>query len=104
MVRSSPLSSTSLVVLVLAMALLSPGEAYVPASVEKQTLDTTGLKLTWERSAESQIRKKLSQRREEQRPFLVSVSGIPGSGKSTCAGILRHFLSDTGAMVFPHVS
>jgi pantothenate kinase len=64
-----------------------------------------GLKKTWEQEAASHIRSMLRQRDDgvPSAPFLVSISGIPGSGKSTGAAILGNLLRDfAGTLVVPH--
>ena len=64
------------------------------------------LTVTWERSAEMQIRRLLGQHAgaKPTRPLMIAVVGIPGAGKSTCSNALRSFLEDMGCLVFPHVS
>lgn len=87
---------------------VNPAVATTPSA---PALDTThtGLTLTWERDAECHIREMLTERRatcvEEDvktSPLMISICGIPGSGKSTCAEILGNFLQDSGCLVFPH--
>ena len=89
---------------------VNPAVATTPSA---PALDTThtGLTLTWERDAECHIREMLTERRatcvEEDvktSPLMISICGIPGSGKSTCAEILGNFVQDSGCLVFPRVS
>lgn len=62
--------------------------------------------LSWERSAEMQIRQLLGNHVDTNavRPLMIGIVGIPGSGKSTCSNALRCFLEDSGCLVLPHVS
>ena len=76
------------------------------------------IKLTWEGDVEAEIRRRVLERRyavhdgmevtnettEEDvvdRPFMVGVIGIPGSGKSTSTSILTGLLRDLGSMLMP---
>lgn len=91
-------------------SLLSSCSGFSATLVAEKTKLTT----TWEPDAELKIRKLLDDRRsrpndghaESSSPFMVALCGIPGSGKSTSAGILGDSLNDAGypSLVFPHVS
>jgi hypothetical protein len=95
---------------ILLVNLLQSTQAFSPSSIVPTGNQLSNMIITWEREAESQIRSLASQVRradaatKTDTPFMVSIVGIPGSGKSTCADILGDFLSDNGCLVFPHVS
>ena len=58
--------------------------------------------VTWQKSVADALREQLSQKHaNDNSPLLVSLVGIPGSGKSTSCHILQELLSDVGFMVMP---
>lgn len=61
------------------------------------------LKVTWESEIAKQIETAMSstQQQQRQRPFMVGVVGIPGSGKSSGADILRLLLGEHRCVTLP---
>lgn len=61
------------------------------------------IRLSWETGVEGAIRDACrAMKGTLDRPLMVSVTGIPGSGKSTSARILTQGLSDVGCVTMPH--
>lgn len=56
--------------------------------------------LTWETDVEAHIRHALEQRNPDK-PFMVAICGIPGSGKSTSSEMLQAQLNDVGCALLP---
>jgi pantothenate kinase len=52
----------------------------------------TEIRVSWEPEAARIIREMAMERDSKDRPFLIGVVGIPGSGKSTSCGILENLL------------
>lgn len=71
----------------------------------KPRVDRENIVLSWEKAVEQEIRDAYfakQQTRESDQPLMVSISGIPGSGKSTSAEILAEDLGDIGCVLMPH--
>lgn len=81
----------------MALALSVATPTSVPAQNQKD------LKLTWEPSLSEDLRSRFREDRQgvPENPFMVCVVGIPGSGKTTSAGILSELLDDVGCMFMP---
>ena len=60
------------------------------------TMET--VRVSWEPEAAKTIRD-MASRHEQERPFLVGVVGIPGSGKSTSCGVLESLLGPDGIVI-----
>jgi pantothenate kinase len=61
----------------------------------------TGIELSWEASFVKRIRQDLAQRDNTDEPYMVSITGGPGSGKTTSCKILSEMLEDMDCMVVP---
>ena len=89
------------ITLFFAMCLETEGFSAVVANQSQQK----AIKLTWEMGVEKAIREACQSMQRTlgvDRPLMVSVTGIPGSGKSTSAEILAKHLSDIGCVLMPH--
>jgi len=58
------------------------------------------IKLTWETIFAEKIRQARNEMNED-RPYMVCITGIPGSGKSTSGVVLEQQLSDVGSLLMP---
>jgi pantothenate kinase len=97
--RIHPVSATEMP----AASDLRGGDTKPPWSASSSTLDSNfavptiipgpqgrPLRVTWEVSVAREI---VQRAREARRPYLVAIAGIPGSGKSSSAALLTHFIN-----------
>jgi pantothenate kinase len=61
----------------------------------------TEIELSWEASFVKGIRQDLAQRNDTDEPYMVSITGGPGSGKTTSCKILSEMLEDMDCLVVP---
>jgi pantothenate kinase len=78
----------------------------LPTQTTSFSTNIPDLKLTWEPEVAAGIRKSCEEtvpttEEEEDRPYMVAVVGIPGSGKTTSAFILQEMLENLGCLVMP---
>lgn len=68
-------------------------------------IDNKPFEITWQKEVADQLRDQLNRKHKKEdsddSPLMVSLVGIPGSGKSTSCNILKELLSDVGFMVLP---
>ena len=55
----------------------------------------------WLERVERRIRHALANRRNPNRPLMIGICGIPGSGKSISSGMLQKALQDVGCVILP---
>mmetsp|Transcript_17475 Transcript_17475/g.29019 ORF Transcript_17475/g.29019 Transcript_17475/m.29019 type:complete len:534 (-) Transcript_17475:26-1627(-) len=60
----------------------------------------TDIEVSWEEGVAAKIRKDLETRSADE-PYMVSIVGGPGSGKTTSCGVLLDLLEDLGCMMIP---
>jgi pantothenate kinase len=78
-------------------------------SAAQRTITTTisdgtpesDIKRTWEADVAERIRKALEERPASAEPYVVSISGGPGSGKTTSCQVLSEMLEDVGCTTVP---
>jgi len=58
------------------------------------------IKLTWEQGVADRIRAQAAEKKSSS-PYMVSIIGIPGSGKTTSSSVLQNTLSDLGCLLMP---
>ena len=73
--------------------------------VNAYSLEQGQIQLTWEKGVGELVRSRLAERLAQSppslQPMMISVSGIPGSGKSVSSLVLGQELSDLGCVVMP---
>jgi pantothenate kinase len=95
-----PRISPQLLLLLIYSSMTLTVEAYTVEVLSKRQM----LKLTWEKSVEERIRQACEAKQatiDADRPLMVSLVGIPGSGKSTSAEIVSEDLGDIGCLLMP---
>lgn len=81
----------------------------VVQSAAERTMTTTisdgtpeaDIEVSWEEAFAKKVRKDLEERRDSEEPYMVSLVGGPGCGKTTSCSVLSDLLEDVGCMIMP---
>ena len=80
---------------------LRPGDCSSPTAEGEEPYPTNAFQVTWEPHVAQQLRhlqmeRQLQEHAEQERPLIVGLVGIPGSGKTTSAQLLADILDRDG--------